>query len=212
MRHGEHSPAYLTRLAVADRLLEATGMHDANHPVPDATALEFLRHELEAGLAQVGSHSEDIQRLLDGLFGAIETRSEIPTPSDLAVILKARTRLGAESVASLAAQFAPKRAIDDLNETEAMLLERLKNLPQGAWIDIGPTQSEVARRKLSWISVLSDRCLVVNQRGGRVDEPPLTWLARELARGRARIVTAQADQPVDVTLRLVLQKLRGPTD
>jgi hypothetical protein len=212
MRHGEHSPAYMTKLAVADRLLEATGSRDANHPVPDATALEFLRHELETGLAQVGSHSEDIQRLLDGLFGAIETRSEIPTPSDLAVILKARTRLGAESVASLAAQFAPKRALEDLDQTELMLLERLKSLPQGAWIDIGPTQSEVARRKLSWSSALSDRCLIVNQRGGRVDEPPLTWLAREIARGRARMVTSQADQPVDLALRVVLQKLRAPTE
>jgi hypothetical protein len=212
MRHGEHSPGYLTKLAVADRLLEATGKHDAAHPPPDATALEFLRHELESGLAQVGSHSEDIQRLLDGLFGAIENQSEIPTPSDLAVILKARTRLGAESVASLAQQFAPKRGVADLNETEVMLLDRLKALPQGAWIDIGPTPSEIARRKLSWTSGLSDRCLIVNQRGGRVDEPPLTWLAREMARGRARVVTTQIEQPVDTALRVVLQKLRAPAE
>jgi hypothetical protein len=212
MRHGEHSPAYLTKVAVADRLLEATARHDGSHPAPDATALEFLRNELEAGLAQVGSHSEDIQRLLDGLFSAIETKSEIPTPADLAVILKARTRLGAESVASLAAQFAPKRAVDDLNEQERALLERLRALPQGAWIDIGPTQSEIARRKLSWTSAQSDRCLIVSQRGGRVDEPPLSWLAREMARGRARVVTAQVDQPVDIALRAVLHKLRTATE
>ena len=212
MRHGEHSPAYLTKLAVADRLLEATGSRDGSHPAPDETALEFLRHELETGLAQVGSHSEDIQRLLDGLFGAIETQSEIQTPSDLAAILRTRTRLGAESVSSLAQQFAPKRTLADLDQQETMLLDRLKALPQGAWIDMGASQGELARRKLSWLSALSDRCLIVNQRGGRVDEPPLTWLAREIARGRARVVTVQSEQPVDTALRAVLQKLRAPQE
>ena len=57
-----------------------------------------------------------------------------------------------------------------------------------------------------------DRCLIVSQRGGRVDEPPLSWLAREIARGRARVVTAQVEQPVDTALRGVLQKLRASAE
>jgi hypothetical protein len=212
LRHGEHSPAYLTKLAVADRLIETLGTQESRHQEPDATATEFLRQELETGLAQVGSHSEDIQRLLDRLFGGA-AGAEMATPTELAVMLKTRTRLGAESVASLAQQFAAPRETGALSEFEQGVLARLRAMPQGAWLDLGSgPQGEVVRRKLAWTSATSDRCLIVSQRGGRVDEPPLGWLAREIARGNARVVPAEPDQPVDKALRVVLAQLRQSSD
>jgi len=209
LRSGDNSPAYLTRLAVADRLIEALGPSSAGHAPPDAATREFLRHELESGLAQVGAHNEDIQRLMERLFAPGTTTSDAYT-ADLAVILKARTRLGAESVSSLAASFAQPRTDGPPSARELVLVEKIKALPAGTWLDLvhGP-QGEIVRRKLAWSSGLTDRCLLVNLRGGRVDEPPLSWLAREFVRGSARVVGTEADAPVDRALHAVHDRLRG---
>ena len=213
LRQGANSPVYLTRLAVADRLIESLGHeHSARHTAADANEEAFLRHEVEVGLAQVGYHAEDIQLIVGRMFGDDVGHRDGATLSELAMRLKARTRLGAENVttSSLAAAFAqPKAPGSPLDAREQEICQRLKDLPGGTWMEfVLNAHGEVARRKLAWASIASDRCLVVNQRGGRVDEPTLEFVAREVARGHARVVPAEADGLVDRSLRAVLARLR----
>lgn len=212
LRQGRDSQAYVTRLAVADRLIEALGHeHNPLDPGADANEEAFLRHEVEVGLAQVGYHAEDIQLVVSRMFGD-EGRRDSATLSELAMRLKARTRLGAEAVstASLAAAFAQPKALGaPLDAREQDICQKLKALPPGTWMEfVLNSHGEIARRKLAWASSASDRCLIVNQRGGRVDEPTLELVARELARGHVRVVPAEPDGLVDRALRAVLAKLR----
>jgi hypothetical protein len=126
--------------------------------------------------------------------------------------LKARTRLGAENVttSSLAAAFTPAKTLSSpLDAREQDICQRLKMLPPGTWMEfVVNAHGETARRKLAWASSASERCLIVNQRGGRVEEPTLDLVARELARGHVRVVPAEADSLVDRSLRAVLARLR----
>src|SRR3546814_10313384 len=53
------------------------------------------------------------------------------------------------------------------------------------------------RSRLSWFSPVTDNALFVNQRGQRVGEHSIDSLARMVAAGQARIVTAARGRLVD---------------
>ena len=96
-----------------------------------------------------------------------------------------------------------------LNAEEQALLVRLKTLPFGTWFEIRQEgQKERLRRKLSWFSTLTGRCLFVNQRGVRVEERTLDALAREVVRGTARVVEAQKESLIDRAWNAIVASLR----
>ena len=78
------------------------------------------------------------------------------------------------------------------------MLERLKSLPFGTWFETGAGPApERGRLKLSWSSPLTNRCLLTNQRGARVDERGLEQLARDLVAGSMRFDDAARDSLLD---------------
>jgi len=70
-------------------------------------------------------------------------------------------------------------------------------------------QGDVVRRRLSWYSSVTGNALFVNQRGQRVAEQTLDGLARLLAHGQARIVTAERASLVDRAWQATLNALRS---
>jgi hypothetical protein len=86
----------------------------------------------------------------------------------------------------------------------------LRSLPFGAWFEIVLNQQgDVRRQRLSWYSPMTDHALFVNQRGQRVGEQSLDSLARAVASGQARIVTADHSSLVDRAWHSALGALRG---
>ena len=87
------------------------------------------------------------------------------------------------------------------------MLWRLLDLGRGAWLDfVVGGDGACVRRKLAWIDTSGEQCLLVNQRGTRVAEPPLAWVAHEIRSGRARVVPDETESMVDRALRAACRK------
>ncbi|HET7845604.1 MAG TPA: DUF1631 family protein, partial [Xanthomonadales bacterium] len=208
LRQGESSDAYRRRLQVADQLL-ATPTEGTTSDDPRTKA---LKQEVEAGLSQVGYHGEDVQAVTRRLFGG-QTAAANDDPAsltELAIKLKSRSRLGGETEGERDAKAKPAAAKGPaLTAEEQRVLERLRTIPYGTWFEFTLNQQgDRARRKLSWFSTLTGRCLFVNQRGVRVEERTLESLAREIVRGNARVVEAQKESLIDRAWNAIVSSLR----
>lgn len=200
LRPGEDSEAWLAQLAATRRIVACcTG----------AGADDALATEVEAALGQVGYHDEEARAIAGHLAGrpAGHDDADAASRTGLALALGARGRLGEERAAQVP---SASDGAAELSPDEQAQYERLLALPAGAWIDFdaGPG-GEVVRRRLSWFSAATGNALLVNQRGQRVAEPTLHALARQLARGEARVVDAARGLPVDRAWEAALEALRG---
>jgi hypothetical protein len=204
LRHGEDSPSYRRRLEIADALIARAGETEA---APSDEALADLRQEVEQGLALVGLTPGDAQAVVHALFsGGRQNAAEDSDPLSRTAVsmrLSSHGRMGGEGSVG-------KREERPPNAEEQAMIERIKTLPFGTWVEfVVNQQGDLARRRLSWFSPLTGRCLFVNQRGQKVDERSLVSFARELVRGNARVIEQQSETLIDRAWRHVLDALRS---
>lgn len=210
LRQGEESEVYRRRLGVVEQLVAG---QEAASPA--------LRYDIEQGLGQVGFHAEEVQEMLQQILGGGPPRDDSSaTRTELALKLKSKTRLGEEPVAeappvasaisSPAASAAEAAAAPaPLNAEERQTLERLKTLPYGTWFEfVLNQQGDTVRRKLSWFSTLTGRCLFVNQRGARTEERTMQQLARDLVRNQVRIVSEERESLIDRAWHAIVGTLK----
>ncbi len=186
-----------------ERQLEATrAIVDANASGQRGKVSGALGDDIEAALTQVGYHVEDAGAISRQLVSGTAANDDAASRTELALKLKARTRLGTEEEAPTA-QEQPERT-----PKEQECWRHLRTLPFGTWFefDIGDA-GEVVRRRLSWFSPVTDNALFVNQRGQRVGEQSLDSIARQMAAGRARIVTEEKGRLVDRAWNAVMGAL-----
>ncbi len=209
LRQGADSELYGKRLEVADQLVAACSARSTDGksatPLPDT---KQLRADVEAGLAQVGHHGSDIQAIVSAVFDTEDTtKSEHAEPAsrtEIAMRLKARARLGAD---------ISEDAVDvrkgKLSEADKAAVARIRSLPFGTWFEFTVNQQgDRQRRRLSWFSTVTGRCLFVNQRGQRVDERSMLALAREMQRGDVRIVEPESEGLIDKAWQAIVGALR----
>lgn len=162
-----------------------------------------LQPQVEQWLATVGYHAEDAARISRILTATIiDEDDDAATRTELAMRLKARARLGEEAVPE-ESDLPPRTGIEQAQ------FERLRTLPFGTWIEFDEPNGDTVRRRLSWLSPVTGNALFVNQRGQRAGEWTLDMLARRLAAGTIRIVTAADGRLVDRAWRAALQSLRS---
>src|SRR5690606_22338199 len=130
--------------------------------------------------------------------------------TELALKLKARARLGADTAQKPRAAAAPR------TPREQACHDHLRTLPFGSWIEFSTNQQgDVVRRRLAWFSPATGRALFVDQRGQRIDDATgpqdLDQLARLVAIGQARVVPAERAGLVDRAWQAALSALRGLT-
>ena len=198
LRQGEDSDAWKRQLEVTRRIVEACSREDGERDP------ELLAH-IETSLAQVGYHEEEAGVIAQRLTSSRpdEDEGDQASRTELAMKLKARTRLGED-----AERKKPK--LPPRTPEEQARYEQLKVLPFGTWIEfITNQQGDVVRRRLSWFSPLTDNALFINQRGQRVGEQSLDSVARLLAAGQARIVTADRARLVDRAWQAAMHALRS---
>ena len=208
LRHGEDSSAYKGQIEMTDQLI-AVG--DTSGPAAQPYVAHW-REEIEAGLAQVGYHADEVQAIVDRLFtaGRVDRDDNAISQTDLALRLKNKARLGETVADDSPVQSAQLRqASHQLNPEENQMRERLKTTAPGTWFELlGKTPADRTRLKLSWSSTVSGRCMLVNQRGARVDECDLDQLARDIVAGRMRLAPAERELLVDRCWRTVVNGLR----
>jgi hypothetical protein len=186
LRHGEDSEAFVAQLRVTDQLL-------GRAPTTDR---QQLRQDVETGLQQIGMHTEEAEQVAQRLLGIeqADPAVDLPSATDLALRLKQHQRLGEQS--DHAGPPSPAQPPVDPREREIQL--RLRQMPFGSWFEFeDPATGQIARRKLSWYSPMSGRCLMVTRRGQRGGEMTLAQLAHEIARGRAREMPAARESLLD---------------
>lgn len=194
LRHGDASAEWAALIEATAELVRASA--GEGMASPDLVLL------VDQWLLTVGYHADDagrIARLLTGTAGP-EGEDDAATRTELMLRLKSRARLGEESVADAASGIV----LDGDGEAQA---QRLRELPPGTWFELPGDSGGVMRRRLSWLSPVTGVALFVNPRGHRVADATLPSLARDLAAGRARVVTAGEGRLVDRAWRTALQSL-----
>lgn len=195
LRYGDGHPEWQALVDATQALVRA-----GSGAAPPPADLQPL---VEQWLATVGYHSEDAARV-SRILTATERDGDDDASSrtELAMRLKSRARLGEDALPDEAAR--PPRT-----PQEQAQYQRLRTLPFGTWMEFTDADGGVSRRRLSWLSPVTGTMLFVNQRGQRVADATLDDVARQMAAGRARIVTAGEGRLVDRAWRSALQSLRG---
>jgi len=174
LRGGESGEAFLQCLGVTDQLLGA-------RPVGD---LQKLRTDVERGLEHLGMHPSEAMQVANGLFEDPQNQTDDDlTPTDLAVRLKQRPRLG-EGTAH-GETVVPVAPIP-LDPAAQAIYDGFASLRFGTWFEFVHDDGNLMHQKLAWFSPATGRCLFVNQRGARADDMDLTRLARLISMGEAR--------------------------
>ncbi|HEY5850977.1 MAG TPA: DUF1631 domain-containing protein [Lysobacter sp.] len=203
LRHGEESEEWQRQLEATRQIIAANTLENR------APAPEPLGEDIEQALTQVGYHVDDAGAISRQLTTGHAANDDAATRTELALKLKSRTRLG-EDEAPRPQETQPR----DPHEQECW--QHLRTLPFGTWFEFDlEAPGEIIRRRLSWFSPLTDNALFVNQRGQRVGEQSLDSLARQMAAGRARVVTVEKSRLVDRAWNAVVSALShlvsGPT-
>lgn len=223
LRQDTDSPEYQERLETAGEL---AACFDLDKPVTKDDFAQ-LRPVLEEGMSLVGFHGPEIERTLNAVSElVVEGEALVPVlepaeEREVTELVRSKARLGqeqeepksAEGAAQLAKQSILAHLRKDekmqLNPKEAQMLERLKQMPFGTWFEfVINQQGDISRRKLSWFSPVTGRCLFLNSRGIKVAEKSLDELARDLIRGNAKLWEPAKETAIDRAWRSIKEKLK----
>ena len=165
---------------------------------------DALQSDVESALGQVGYHGEEATVIAQRLTSHRSDEDDAASRTELAMKLKARARLGEEAGAA-------RREKPPVRTTEEQAqYDHLRTLPFGTWIEFTTNQQgDMVRRRMSWYSPITDHVLFVNQRGQRTGEQSMDAVARLMATGNARVVTADRGHLVDRAWQAAMGALRS---
>ncbi len=232
LRGGEQAPAYRQHLSLAEKLV-ATSLHQGQGTtLPEAEA-KAMSAEIGSALTRVGYNQADATDIGSRLLAVVQASANSPedesaqtdaaadatgaaaeSQAPVAVLtekLRGRDRLGQDvkSGERASARKMGERAAP-LSDAEQTWHERIKRLPFGTWFEFTVNQQgEKAKRRMSWFSTVTDRCVFVNFKGQRAGDYTLTWLARELNRGNVTIVESEGGSIVDRAWKSIVSTLRS---
>ncbi|WP_456999312.1 DUF1631 domain-containing protein [Luteimonas sp. A534] len=197
LRQGESSPEWQAQLDATRRIITACARGEE-------IADPALASHVEAALSQVGYHAEEAGIITARLTSSRSDEDDPASRTELAMKLKARTRLGEDAERARRPDLPPR------TPEEQARYDQLRVMPFGTWIEFTLNQQgDVVRRRMSWFSPVTDNALFVNQRGQRIGEHSLDSLARMVVAGQARIVTAERGRLVDRAWQAALRTLRS---
>lgn len=219
LRQGPHGEDFQHDLALAHRLL---ALHlDRVRPVAGRRSdFKALAQELAEGVGSVGMTPDAFAAVQSALSAALDLDgAEAPAPSSDALrqTLDARPRLGSQQATEEGSTtiLSTLRGQEQwqMSPEEQRMVEKIKHLPFGSWIEFTRNQQgDMVRRKLSWYSPVTGRCLFVNARGAKVEDRTINSLARDLARGNARIVVQTRERLIDRAWNAILSAFQRKPD
>ncbi|MBN8716476.1 DUF1631 family protein [Thermomonas sp.] len=165
LRDGKGSPRYDSAMRAIDDLLAAFDRAVQRKPLDPARPLPEA--ELLAMLASAGCIGDAGEAALDALNDAL-ARLAAGEPA-----LQADPRMPAQAVAPEPPAPEPEPHLEVVAGTagldyDAAMLARIRKLQVGSWVQLQAGDGHFAPAKVSWISPISSRLLLVNRRGIRV--------------------------------------------
>ena len=178
LRGGDDTDAWRDLREATAAIVEASATPGNGNP-----DLAFVT-KLQDALGQVGYHFEDAGAIARQLANGRAEDADLASRTELIVQLKARARLGEESLARAAAAQSPR------TPEEQAAHAKLATQTDGRWVDLfDPADDSMIRRRLAWLSPRSGHALILNRRSQRIAEDlNLDALARMLATGRLQLV------------------------
>jgi hypothetical protein len=173
LRYGVVSDHYRQAITFADALL--TGERDSGNPI-HAASFRARRLELESqlrqGLATLAYSDEDIVRLCGELHTFI--------------------LVGASHARTVSSPIEdPPSTLEEQPRPESLhpgAMRHLRGLRPGTWFELGAPEQDPERGRLSWVSPLSGRWMLVNWAGRKLVDLPPERMAEDIARGLARVI------------------------
>ena len=174
LRDGHGSPRHEQAIQAVDRLLLAFDYAEVRSPLEELPSLP--RAQFEAILSSSGCTGDSAKVAVDSLQDALvrlaagERAADNPTHMPEQVILPEPKAVEPEPQLEIVAG-------NDHLDYDAAMLDRMRKLQVGSWLQLATSADRVEPAKVSWISPISSRLLLVNRRGIRV----LVASAEELA-------------------------------
>ena len=165
LRDGKGSPRYDSAMRAIDDLLAAFDRAVERKPLDPARPLPEA--ELLAMLASAGCIGDAGEAALDALNDAL-AQLAAGEPA-----LQADPRMPAQAIAPEPPAPEPEPHLEVVAGTagldyDAAMLARIRKLQVGSWVQLQAGDGHFAPAKVSWISPISSRLLLVNRRGIRV--------------------------------------------
>jgi hypothetical protein len=211
LRQGVDHPKTAERLAMVDELLQVFAVGQT--PQARRAMLERLRPVLEDGLAAVGFHDEAILSAWNDLCALVDARHDQEqqfATRAITELIRQKPRFGGDSV--LPAGGVEAMLFDGdhsaLDPSERAMVDRIRQLPAGTWFEFTRANGETCRRRLSWYSQATGRCMLLNARGARGDDRGVVQLAREMLLGTARLAPEARVPPIERAWQALAAQLR----
>lgn len=179
LRDGYGSQRHAHAVQAVDGLLQA---HDYNVQAAPGEPPQLPREQLEAILSSSGYVGEAASAIVD------ELQDELAPPPAVEALAESA---GVESEAQDAkTEAAPRMRIvagTDLLDFDADMHERVRALRIGDWLQLLAPSGRMEPAKVSWVSPISSRLLLVNRRGVRVLTASTEELAAMVKQDKARL-------------------------
>ena len=175
LRDGHGSPRHEDAIRAVDDLMVAFDYAELRTPAEELPALP--RVQFETILASSGCTGAAAHSAIDSLQDALVRLAGGERAADNATHLPEQ-QLAPEP----AAQPEPEPLLEvvagtDTLDFDGVMLDRMRKLQVGSWLQLATSAERIEPAKVSWISPISGRLLLVNRRGIRV----LVASAEELA-------------------------------
>lgn len=178
-RDGPDSPAFRRALFFVEKVVDAQQEKNDGGRLALDTLIPSLLQQLRDGLTAVGVSVDESVKMAEAFEGYLTART-LPagTPPPLAT----------ESRAPLVAPvFVRKKG----PPAPAERLEQVKKIQVNDWLEMTDERGQASRGKVSWISSVTGRLLIVTVHGLRMGERTPDELAWMLERGQARVIESK---------------------
>lgn len=204
LRDGHGSPRHEQAIQAVDRLLLAFDYAEVRSPLEELPSLP--RAQFEAILSSSGCTGDSAKQAVDSLQDALvrlaagERAADIPMHMPEQVILPEPKAVEPEPQLEIVAG-------NDHLDYDAAMLDRMRKLQVGSWLQLATSADRVEPAKVSWISPISSRLLLVNRRGIRV----LVASAEELAAMAklGKVSLREGDSVFDNAMHQVADRLKN---
>lgn len=204
LRDGHGSPRHEEAMRAVDDLLVAFDYAELRTPAAELPVLPAAA--LESILASSGCTGDAAHAAVASLREALVRLAGGERAADIAIHMPEQ-QLAPEPVA----QREPEPALEVVAGTDTLdfdggMLDRMRKLQVGSWIQLMTSADRIEPAKVSWISPISARLLLVNRRGIRV----LVASAEELAAMAklGKVSLREGETPFEDALQQVAGRLQ----
>ena len=204
LRDGHGSPRHEDAMRAVDDLLVAFDYAELRTPASELPQLPI--GQFETILASSGCIDDAARSAIESLQDALARLAIGERAADIASHMPEQ-RLAPEAVAQPEQEPALEIvAGTDTLDFDGNVLDRMRKLQVGSWIQLATSSERIEPAKVSWISPISGRLLLVNRRGIRV----LVASAEELAAMAklGKVSLREGDTPFEDAMQQVAGRLK----